>query len=99
MFLEVAVRVTLIALTKMITIDELTSKFVENEGFRKFMEDSQPKFKIPSRVTIARYCMHVFNDKKEGLKYMLSTNKQMFSLTTDTWTLVQNINYMCVTTH
>ena len=90
---------TLIALAKMIIIDELAFKFVENEGFRKFMEDAQPKFKIPSRVTIARYCMHVFNDEKEKLKHVLSANKQMVSLTTDTWTSIQNMNYMCVTAH
>ena len=76
---------TLMTLAKMIIIDELAFKFVENEGFRKFMEDAQPKFKIPSRVTIARYCMHVFNDEKEKLKHVLSANKQMVSLTTDTW--------------
>ena len=90
---------TLIALAKMIIIDELAFKFVENEGFRKFMEDAQPKFKIPSRVTIARYCMHVFNDEKEKLKHVLSANKQMVSLTTDTWTSIQNMNYMCVIAH
>ena len=75
---------TLIELAKMIIIDELAFKFVENEGFRKFMEDAQPKFKIPSRVTIARYCMHVFYDEKEKLKHVWSANKQMVSLTTNT---------------
>jgi len=75
----------LITLAKMIIIDEFAFKFVENEGFRKFMEDTQPKFKIPSRVTIARYCMNVFNDEKEKLKHVLFANKQMVSLTTDTW--------------
>ena len=39
------------------------------------MEDAKPKFKILSRVTIIRYCMHVFNDEKEKLKHALSTNK------------------------
>ena len=48
------------------------------------MEDAHPKFKIPSRVTIARYCMHVFNNENEKLKYVLSANKQMVSLTMDT---------------
>ena len=83
----------------MIIIDQLALMFVENEGFRKFMEDAQPNFKIPSRVTIARYCMHVFNDEKEKLKHVLSTNKQMVSLTIDTWMSIQNMNYMCVTAH
>jgi len=40
-------------------IDELAFKFVENDAFRKFMEDAQPKFKIPSCVTIARYCNYM----------------------------------------
>ena len=72
---------------------------LKNEGFRKFMEDAQPKFKIPSRVTIARYCMHVFNHEMEKLKHVLSANKQMVSLTTDTWTSIQNMNYICVKAH
>jgi len=90
---------TLIALSKMIIIYELAFKFVENEGFRKFMEDAQPKFKILYRVIIARYCMHVFNDEKDKLKHMLFANKQMTSLTTDTWTPIQNMNHMCVAAH
>jgi len=90
---------TLIALAKTIMIDKLAFKFVENEGFRKFMEDAQPKFKTPSHVTIARYCMHVFNDEKEKLKHVLFANKQMVSLTADIWTSIQNMNYMCVITH
>ena len=35
---------TLMTLAKMIIIDELAVMFVENVGFRKFMEDAQPKF-------------------------------------------------------
>ena len=66
---------TLIELVKVIIINEFVFKFVENEGFRKFMEDAKPKFKILSRVTIIRYCMYVFNDEKEKLKHVLSTNK------------------------
>ena len=67
---------TLIPLAKMIIIDELAFMFVENEGFKKFMGYVQPKFKIPSRVTIVRYCMHVFNDENEKLKHVLSANKK-----------------------
>jgi len=41
----------------------------------------------------------VFNDENEKLKCILSTNKQMVSLAIDTWTSIQNVNYMCVTSH
>ncbi|CAL5188539.1 unnamed protein product [Lathyrus oleraceus] len=83
----------------MIIIDELPFKYVENDGFNMFMKEAQPRFKIPSRVTVARDCLRLYFDEKEKLKSMLSTDSQMVSLTTDTWTLIQNMNYMCVTAH
>ena len=82
----------LIALAKMIILDELPFKFVKNEGFRKFIEKAQPYFKILSCVIIARYCIQVFNDEKEKLKCMLSTNIELVSLTTNTWRSIQNLN-------
>lgn len=51
---------TLIELAKMIIIDELAFKFVDNEGLEKFMGEAHLRFKIPSRVTIAKYCMQLF---------------------------------------
>ena len=64
----------LIALAKII-LDEISLKFVENEGFRKFMEEAEPYFKIPSRSIIARCCIQVFNDEKKKLKCVFSANK------------------------
>lgn len=90
---------TRLALAKMIIIDELPFKHVENKGFKMFMGDAQPKFKIPSRVSVARDCLRLYFDEKETLKSLLSANNQMVSLTTDTWTSIQNMNYMCVTAH
>ena len=83
----------------MIIIDELPFKFVENLGFKMFMASSQLRFKIPTRTTIARDVMQMFLEEKVKLKSILSMNHQMVSLTTDTWTSIQNINYMCVTAH
>ena len=83
----------------MIIIDELPFKFVENLGFRGFMIATQPLFKIPSHMTIARDCMQLFIEEKVKLKSILSMNYQIVSLTTDTWTSIQNMNYMCVTAH
>ncbi|CAK8538383.1 unnamed protein product [Lathyrus sativus] len=57
-----------------------------------FMKEAQPRFKIPSRVTVARDYLCLYFDEKEKLKSMLSANKQMVSLTTDTWTSIQNMN-------
>ncbi|KAM7500817.1 hypothetical protein LguiA_025231 [Lonicera macranthoides] len=86
-----------IALAKMIIIDELSFKFFENEGFKLFMGVPQPKLIIPSRTTIARDCLKLYGDEKKKLKHFIHGRR--LSLTTDTWTSVQNINYMCLTAH
>ncbi|KAG6631959.1 hypothetical protein CIPAW_13G125100 [Carya illinoinensis] len=86
------------ALTEMIIVDELPFRFVEGEGFRKFMLVVCPKWVgIPSRWTIAKDCFNLFISEKIKLKSAL--RGQRISLTTDTWTSVQNLNYMCLTAH
>ncbi|KAF7822187.1 zinc finger BED domain-containing protein RICESLEEPER 2-like [Senna tora] len=87
------------ALAQMIIVDELPFRFVENEGFRLYSNKLQLKFVVPSRTTVARDCFDLFLMEKGKLKSILSSNSQMISITTDTWTSVQNLNYMCVTGH
>lgn len=84
---------TWLALAKI--LDELPFKFIENQGFREFMVETQPRFKIPSRITIARNCIQLYFHEKEKLKVILSVNNQMVSFTTDIWTSIQNMNYVC----
>ena len=86
------------ALAEMLIIDELPFRFVEGEGFRKYTFVTCPKWtKIPSRVTIAKDCYGVFVKQKKLLKNALKG--QRICLTTDTWTSLQNLNYMCLTAH
>ncbi|CAL5207228.1 unnamed protein product [Lathyrus oleraceus] len=61
---------TRLELAKMIIIDELPFKYVENEGFNMFMKEAKPRFKIPSRVIVARDCLRLYFDEKEKLKSM-----------------------------
>ena len=86
------------ALVEMIILDELSFRFVEGFGFRKFMSVIQPRFNpIPCRTTIAKTCFRVFLDGKQKLKEAL--REYWICLTTDTWTFVQNLNYMCLIAH
>ncbi|KZV39550.1 zinc finger BED domain-containing protein RICESLEEPER 2-like [Dorcoceras hygrometricum] len=87
------------ALARMIVIDELPFKFVEGEGFRSFMAMVCPRFIIPSRWTVARDCVDLYTSEKKNLKSLLNKSSQRVCLTTDTWTSIQNINYMCLTAH
>lgn len=87
------------ALSRMIIIDELPFKFVEGEGFRYFMSVVQPRFTIPGRITVARDCWNLYVNEKNKLKSLLSHPNQSVCLTTDCWSSVQNLNYLCLTAH
>ncbi|XP_031103227.1 zinc finger BED domain-containing protein RICESLEEPER 2-like [Ipomoea triloba] len=87
------------ALAEMILIDELPFRFVEGQGFRKFILVACPRFKIPSRWTISRDIYQIFSDERVNLNKLFRTSCQRVSITTDTWTSVKRINYMCITAH
>ncbi|KAH0648272.1 hypothetical protein KY285_033520 [Solanum tuberosum] len=63
------------------------------------MKVTQPHFKIPSRTTVTRDCFKLFDEEKQKLKRSFEEAQQRVSLTTDTWTSLQRINYMCITAH
>jgi hypothetical protein len=83
----------------MIIVDELPFRFVKHEGFNYYMNVVEHRFPIPSRVTVAKDCMKLYLNKRKKLKDVLSKKGQKVCLTTDTWTSVQNLNYLCLTCH
>ncbi|KAK3212504.1 hypothetical protein Dsin_017210 [Dipteronia sinensis] len=87
------------ALAEMLILDELPFRFVENRGFRRFCFELCPLFDLPSRRTIVRELYQLYIDEKMRLKKYFSRSKVRVCLTTDTWTSIQNINYMVVTAH
>ncbi|XP_019158337.1 PREDICTED: zinc finger BED domain-containing protein RICESLEEPER 2-like [Ipomoea nil] len=68
-------------------------------GFRKFIMVACPRFKIPSRWTISRDINLIYEEERLKLKCVFRGNTQRVSITTDTWTSIQRINYMVVTAH
>ena len=80
----------------MVIQDELPFKFVEGCGFSKFMHAACPRFKIPSRWTISRDCYNIYVNERGHLKTFMKDRCQRISVTTDSWTFIQCINYMCV---
>ncbi|KAM5546469.1 zinc finger BED domain-containing protein RICESLEEPER 2-like [Rosa sericea] len=82
---------------KMIVVDELPFSHIEKPGFRHFCEVAIPHWTVPSRRAIVRKFLELYDEKKEELKMELS--KHRVCLTTDTWTSVQNVNYMVLTAH
>ncbi|TXG60438.1 hypothetical protein EZV62_015011 [Acer yangbiense] len=87
------------ALIEMLIVDELPFRFVEKRGFRKFCRVGMPRFDVPSRRTIVRDILQKYIDMKKSLMKYFKESKVRVCLTTDTWTSIQNINYMVVIAH
>ena len=86
------------ALARMIIVDELPFKFVEHGGFINFMAEVEPRFEVPSQITVARDCLRLYIREKESLRKVLMAG-QIMCLITDTWTSIQNLNYLCLNAH
>ena len=84
-------------LTKMIILDELPFRFVENQGFRRFCNVFQPNFNISSCFMITKDVSRIYFEEKNKLRNALRGRR--LCLTNDTWTSIQNFNYMCLTCH
>ncbi|KAM5575768.1 hypothetical protein ABKV19_014623 [Rosa sericea] len=78
------------ACVEMIVIDELPFSFVEKKGFNRFCVKVCPLFDVPSRRKLCRTFLSMYDTSKKDLKKTL--RKYRLSLTTDTWTSVQNVN-------
>ncbi|XP_050248897.1 zinc finger BED domain-containing protein RICESLEEPER 2-like [Quercus robur] len=88
------------ALAKMVIIDEFPFRFVEGYGFQRYSTIVQPKLRIrdiPSCQTLARDVIGIYGVEREKLNGALKGHR--VCLTTDTWTSIQNLNYMSLTFH
>ena len=85
------------AIAEYIVMSELSFRHVESKAFRKLIQRICPKLLPPSRVTVSRDVNKMYMEEKEKLKNVLKNER--VSITTDTWTSIQNINYMVITAH
>lgn len=87
------------ALARMIVIDELPFLIVEDQGFKDFVRVIELRFPIPSRYIVMRDCIRVYYEEREKFRDLFVREDIRVCFTTNTWTSIQNLNYMCVTTH
>jgi len=62
-------------LARMIIIDEQPFISVEKEGFRDFVRTLQPLFHVPSRTTVTRDCLEIYNEERHVLKRIFKESK------------------------
>ena len=75
-----------LALARMIIIDELPFRYVEHQGFKKFMEVVESRFPIPHRTTIIRACMRIYSSEVDIFRKAFIG--QRVCVTTDIWTSI-----------
>ncbi|KAM2197142.1 hypothetical protein EV1_000638 [Malus domestica] len=76
---------------------EMPFRAVDQEDFRDWIHDLNPKYKLPNRHKVAAAVLELYFTEKEKIKRVVDGLR--VSITTDTWTSIQNINYMVVTAH
>jgi hypothetical protein len=86
-------------LCEMIIVDEMLFITMEGKGFLKFVKTLEPQFKVLSRYTMMKDYFKLYIKDKNTLKNTFLITGQRVCLTTDTWTLVHNMSYMCVIGH
>ncbi|KAF7822115.1 zinc finger BED domain-containing protein RICESLEEPER 2-like [Senna tora] len=59
------------ALPEFVICDEQPFRVVEGHGFRKYSNRLEPRFPVPSRVTVARDCYKLFIEESKKLKAFL----------------------------
>ena len=67
----------------MLIVGELLFKFIEGDGFKKFMASYCPRFKIPTRWTFSGDCHSIYLNEKVKHKEFKHNNSYRISITTD----------------
>ncbi|KAM3220921.1 hypothetical protein P3L10_020189 [Capsicum annuum] len=80
------------AIVEFVIIDEQSFRVVEGGGFKKLISLILPNYDLPSRFTVARQCLRIYQEEKQKLKRLIKG--QRVCITSDTWTSLQNFTYM-----
>ncbi|XP_023752092.2 zinc finger BED domain-containing protein RICESLEEPER 3-like [Lactuca sativa] len=87
-------------LAEMIIIHEYPLSIVEHHGFRKFVGNLQPLFKVRCRNTIKGDIMSIYDFEKQKTLKLLDKNTSRVAVTTDMWTASnQKKGFMVITAH
>lgn len=90
------------AFPRMIIVDELSFLMVEGRGFWNLLKVIEPKFPMPSLClpyAMMRDYVKLFIGKRGDLMNFFASKEIKAYFTTDTWTSVENMNYIYVAGH
>jgi len=74
------------ALAKMLTVDLLPMSFVENEGFRSFINILEPGYKVPCRKIMRKRIEALYSDELIKVQNIINKVETSIALIIDDWT-------------
>ncbi|KAK7268381.1 hypothetical protein RIF29_21079 [Crotalaria pallida] len=87
-------------LAKAIIIHEYPHSIVDHHGFKRYSASLQPLFHVPSRNTIKKEIIKIYESEKMISMKLLDTNEGRVAIPSDMWTSgSQKRGYMAVTGH
>ncbi|KAL4178474.1 hypothetical protein AMTRI_Chr13g82490 [Amborella trichopoda] len=86
-------------LAKMSVLHKYPFSIVEHIGFKTFIRNLQPLFKMVSRNTIKSDILEMYRKKKNKLHEVLDKTPSRISLTTYIWLTCRNQGYLCLAAH
>jgi hypothetical protein len=78
---------------------EIPFRKFKDTYFEEWMESIQPTFKFVGHHTIHNDCVNKYEQMKDQLRAKLQSRDSRVCLTSDMWTSVQELGYMCFTAH
>ncbi|KAM0828468.1 hypothetical protein ACQ4PT_067530 [Festuca glaucescens] len=86
-------------MTKFCIHAEVAFRKFDDPCFEEWMDSMQPTFKVVGHHTVRNDCILTHDEMKDQLKLELQSLDSRICLTSDMWTSVQKLGYMCVTAH
>ena len=86
-------------MNEMIIRHAYSFRMVGHEGFLKFIDNLQPKYKVICEKTVHDDCVNIVEKLKVKARTIIEEAPGRLSYTTDLWTSIQTLGYMVVTCH
>ena len=87
-------------LARMVILHEYPLSMVDHIGFKEFVTDLQPMFKLVTRNTLKSDIFKIYDNEREKALKMTDKNGSRMAITTDMWTSSnKKRGFMVITPH
>ena len=86
-------------MTKFWITANIAFRKIENGFFKRMMKSAHPSLEVHGRQTLQNDCMLVYREERKKIANGFANTDSCVSFTSDMWTSIQNLGYICLTAH